>query len=188
MTMLRPALSFMAFPLSNALSIQGITLIVGHLFGPIAVTVFNTYRTISRIAVQITSIFSNALWAEFSQLFGKNKITELSHLFKRSQLIGITAATLLSVATFFLGPYILEFWTHGRIGFEASHFGILLADLSKWNIASSLLAFGMAYLFGRLFGIDGVAMAMLVSEAAIAFICIKLANDVLTQATSRAQP
>lgn len=210
MTMLRPALSFMAFPLSNALSIQGITLIVGHLFGPIAVTVFNTYRTISRIAVQITSIFSNALWAEFSQLFGKNKITELSHLFKRSQLIGITAATLLSVATFFLGPYILEFWTHGRIGFEASHFGILLAyaaaagvwhlprvllmatnqhiDLSKWNIASSLLAFGMAYLFGRLFGIDGVAMAMLVSEAAIAFICIKLANDVLTQTTSRAQP
>lgn len=117
---------------------------------------------------------------------------------------------LLSVATFFLGPYILEFWTHGRIEFEASHFGILLAyaaaagiwhlprvllmatnqhiDLSKWNIASSVLAFGMAYVFGALLGIDGIGVAMLLAEAAIAFICIKLANDVLTQTTSKAGP
>jgi O-antigen/teichoic acid export membrane protein len=51
--MIKPAVSFMAFPLANALSFQGVTLLVGAMFGPVAVAMFNTYRTIARVAVQV---------------------------------------------------------------------------------------------------------------------------------------
>jgi len=46
-SLFKPALSFMVFPLSSALSLQGITLLVGHFFGPAVVAVFNSYRTIA---------------------------------------------------------------------------------------------------------------------------------------------
>ena len=68
--MVRPAMSFMVFPLSKRTHFQGATLLVGHVFGPALVTVFNAHRTLARVAVQVTSVFSNAIWAEFSRLYG----------------------------------------------------------------------------------------------------------------------
>ena len=78
--MVRPAAAFMAFPLANALSFQGVTLLVGVLLGPLAVAAFSTYRTLARTAVQVTAMFSHSLWPEFSRLFGQGSLAELRQL------------------------------------------------------------------------------------------------------------
>ena len=75
--MIRPAVSFMAFPLANALSLQGITLLTGALTGTAAVALFNTYRTIARVAVQLTAM--------------------LSHAYRRSVLLGAAQSVGLSL-------------------------------------------------------------------------------------------
>ena len=94
--MIKPAVSFMAFPLANAISFQGLTLLVGAFFGPVSVALFNTYRTIARIAVQITAIFSHALWPEFSRLFGANAAVAIRQLYQSSVIIGALQACILS--------------------------------------------------------------------------------------------
>ena len=205
--MLKPALSFMAFPLANALSFQGLTLLVGILFGPIAVALFNTYRTIARIAVQVTAIFSHALWPEFSRLFGQGSTEVIQTLFRRTSLIGAAQALFLSIALYFISPWLLEIWTHGAIQFIPSLMSLMLlyaaisgiwhiprvllmatnqhSTLAYWSLVSGALSVGLAWLLGRLFHLNGVVVAMLVSEIFIAIVCIWLAYRAITNSINK---
>lgn len=206
-TMIEPAVSFMAFPLANALSFQGMTLMVGALFGPVAVALFNTYRTIARAVVQITAIFSHALWPEFSRLFGEGATLHLDQLFKRSALLSALQALILSGILYFLAPWMLAIWTHQHIEFVPSLMLLMLlyafvagvwhiprvllmatnqhVGLAYWVLAASALSIALAWVFqGTLNGalqLNGVALAMLLSEIFIAIVCAWLAYQVIAK-------
>ena len=51
--LLSPAFAFMAFPIGNALSLQGLTVVIAMVLGPVAVVAFSTMRTLSRVGFQI---------------------------------------------------------------------------------------------------------------------------------------
>jgi O-antigen/teichoic acid export membrane protein len=192
-SIVKPAFSFMAFPLANALSFQGVTLLVGILFGPVAVALFNTYRTIARVAVQVTAVFSYALWPEFSRLFGQGETERIHGLFRRTAFVGAAQAFALSVALYFLSPWILNAWTHGSIEFDPTLMLLMLLyaaiggiwhiprvllmstnqhiSLSQWSIVAATLSIGLAWLLGNLLQLNGVGLAMLLSELCIASIC-----------------
>jgi O-antigen/teichoic acid export membrane protein len=198
--MAHPAVSFMAFPLANALSFQGITLVVGGLEGTSAVAVFTAYRTIARVAVQIISIFSLALWPEFSRLFGAGGRPAVIALYKRSAMLGSLSAVGLSLAVYAASPWLLEFWSHGRIPFIPADLGWLLAyaamagaayiprtillatnqhvSLAAWSLAVAAFSVGLAWLFGSFAGLRGVSVAMFVTEAALAALCFWVADSV----------
>lgn len=201
--MVKPAVSFMAFPLANALSFQGVTLIVGALFGPIAVALFNTYRTIARVAVQVTAIFSHALWPEFSRLFGQGDTAAIERLYRRTALLGAAQSIFLSFVLYFLSPWLLKLWTHGAIEFVPQVMLLMLlyaavggvwhiprvllmatnqhANLAYWSLATGLLVVGLAWLMGSAFQLNGVSAAMLVSELFIAIVCSWLAYKAIMQ-------
>jgi O-antigen/teichoic acid export membrane protein len=200
--MVKPAASFMAFPLANALSFQGLTLLVGVLFGPAAVAIFNTYRTIARLAVQVTAIFSHALWPEFSHLFGQGGAAAIQTMYKRSALLGIAQSVMLSLALYFVSPLLLKYWTHGAIAFVPQLMILMLlyaaaggawhiprvflmatnqhTDLAYWSLTAGILSVGMAWLIGKVYDLNGVAVAMLVSEIFIAMVCVLLASRTMT--------
>jgi O-antigen/teichoic acid export membrane protein len=195
--MIKPAVSFMAFPLANALSFQGLTLLVGALFGPITVAVFNTYRTIVRIAVQVTAIFSHALWPEFSRLFGESAASTISHVYNRSAIFGAFQAFALSLLLYFISPWLLKLWTHDEIKFIPSLMLLMLAyaavagawhiprvllmstnrhiSLAYWSLAVALSSLGLAWILGIALQLNGVALAMLLSELFTAITCAWLA-------------
>lgn len=201
--MAKPAISFMAFPLANALSLQGITLLVGHFFGPATVAIFNTYRTISRVSVQLTGIFGHSLWVEFSTLYGKGDHSALQHLYRRAYLIGVGISAGLSVVLFFAAPSILQIWSHGQIPFEPWPMVLLLAyaaaggfwhvprvlllatnqhvGLAQWALLAAATCIAMALAFRAPFGLEGACAAMLVSELMIAAICTRLAQQATPQ-------
>ncbi len=202
--MVRPALSFMVFPLGNALTFQGVTLLVGALAGTVAVALFNAYRTIARVAVQLTGMFSHALWPEFARLFGQSGMEAVHPLFRRSALVSAAQSVALSLVLYFISPWLLRIWTHGRIEFVPSVMAWLLAyaavsgvwhvprtllmatnqhiSLAGWSLAASILAVLLAWLFGTLWQINGVGAAMLVSESFIAAICVYLAQRAFVEA------
>jgi O-antigen/teichoic acid export membrane protein len=204
MVTMRPAVSFMAFPLANALSFSGVTLLVGALLGPAAVAIVNTYRTISRIAVQLTGMFSLALWPEFGRLFGQGGPKAVESLFRKSAWLGVAQSVGLSFVLYFISPWLLNLWTHGRIEFFPVLMMWMLAyatiggvwhvprvlllstnqhvDLAGWSIAAGVLAVLLTWLFATAMHVNGVGVAMLISEAFIAAICIYLAHRTFVDA------
>ncbi len=196
--MIKPAVSFMAFPLANAISFQGLTLLVGAFFGPVSVALFNTYRTIARIAVQITAIFSHALWPEFSRLFGANAAVAIRQLYQNSVIIGALQACILSGMLYFISPFLLNIWTHKTIEFVPSLMLLMLlyaavsgvwhmprvllmatnqhTSLAYWVLLTGALCVALAYMFSQLIQLNGVVVAMLLSELLIAIICAWLAH------------
>ncbi len=205
--MVKPAVSFMAFPLANALSFQGVTLLVGALFGPVAVALFNTYRTIARVAVQVTAIFSHALWPEFSRLFGQGSFAALDRLYRRTSLLGAAQSLLLSLVIYFMSPLLLRIWTHGAIEFVSSLMLLMLlyaavagawhiprvllmatnqhVNLAYWSLATGVLTVLLAWLMGSTLHLDGAVAAMLMSELFIAIVCAWLAFVAITDQTNR---
>jgi len=197
LSMFKPAVSFMAFPLANALSFQGVTLLVGVVFGPVAVAMFNTYRTIARVAVQITAVFSYALWPEFSRLFGQGANVSLNKLFRRSAVLGAAQSFFLSLILYYLSTWLLKIWTHGAIEFVPSLMLLMLlyaavggawhiprvflmatnqhVDLAYWSIAAGAFSVAAAWLLSSSMHLNGVALAMMVSEFIIASVCTWLA-------------
>lgn len=201
--MVKPAVSFMAFPLANALSFQGVTLLVGALFGPVAVALFNTYRTIARVAVQVTAVLSHALWPEFSRLFGQGATAAIERLYRRTSLLGAAQSLFLSLVIYFVSPWLLQVWTHGAIEFVPLLMLLMLLyaavagtwhiprvllmatnqhiNLAYWSLATGVLAVGLAWLMGSAFHLNGVATAMLMSELFIAIVCAWLAYKAILQ-------
>lgn len=158
-----PAISFMAFPIGNAISIQGITLIVGHLFGPAFLAVFTTYRTLTRVLVQIITMISRVLSPEFSRLYGEGNFFVIKRLYRIGTSIGFLFSTILSIAIYFSAPEILKIWTHGKIVFDSSLLKILLfttALTALWQISMVILTstnqhgrLSVYFLFGSIFSV-----------------------------------
>jgi O-antigen/teichoic acid export membrane protein len=198
-SLFKPAISFMVFPLSSALSLQGITILVGHFFGPAVVAIFNSYRTIARVAVQVSSILGNALWGEFSFLYGKGGAEAIRSVYKRSCLIGIGGSIGLSLILYFTAPTNLRVWSHGHIPFQNAPMMMLLAyaaiagiwhvprvlllstnqhiGLAQWSLAGALMAVAATFLLQKPLGLEGVCLAMVISELFMATVCIRLARD-----------
>jgi len=199
--LLKPALAFTLFPIANALSFQGITLLVGTLVGPTAVTIFSAYRTIARVAVQVSGTFGSALWPEFSHLFGRGGVSAINALYLRSARISSVAAAALSIALFVSGPLLLKLWTGGAILFDRKLMALMLVysavggswhiprtllmatnhhtRLAKWALIMGIAVVALAAPAGCKFGLSGIAVAMLVVESAIAAICFRLAKNFL---------
>lgn len=192
--MVRPAVAFMMFPLANAITFQGLTLLTGHLLGPAMVAVFNTYRTLARVAVQVTATFSHALWAEFSRLFGQGGARAIAGLYTRSAWLGLTGSLGLSLALYGVGPMLLAWWTHGAVPLHPELLLWLLlyaAACGAWHVPRvalmatnrhdglaqgivliSVLGFGLSWALGRVWHVEGIAAGMTLAELASAAWCV----------------
>ncbi len=80
----RPAFASLAFPLGNALNIQGVRLVVGAVLGPAALAVFVPIRTLSQLALQPKQVISLLVEPEMSLAFGRSDLGLFRGLFRRS--------------------------------------------------------------------------------------------------------
>jgi O-antigen/teichoic acid export membrane protein len=143
----RPAVAFTAFPLGNALNVQGMLLVVGAMLGPAAAVVFNTLRTMTRVGVQLTSAIRAAVSAEISAAFGAGNRNLLRQLHHQSCQAALWLAILLALALGLFGRSLLSVWTHGRVPMNIATFVLLLAGTlpnSLW-----LTSLNLAYATNR---------------------------------------
>lgn len=192
--LVRPAAAYMAFPLGNAMSIQGFVLVVGWLVGGPGVVLFSTYRTMTRFPLQLMYMISNSVWPELSRSFGAGDILRARKLHRMAVTSSVWIALIAMPTLFLLAGPILQLWTDGRIPFDESLFAILaavvLAD-SVWFpssvvavsinkhklIAAAFLlstvgAVALSVPLGRLGGLDGVASALFVIDIVMSFVVL----------------
>jgi len=181
-----PAIAYMGFPVGNALNLSGTLLAVGYALGPVAVVVFGTARTVSRVALQMVQMTGGTFEPEISLAYGAGNYPLVRTLLRRACQIAlvVAAATVLIMMTF--GPWFLTHWTGGHVPPSRPLLSILLLVVifySLWSTSSSLmtstnqhqtlatyyivgtsLTCVCCYFFTRAWGLFGAAASLLISE------------------------
>jgi O-antigen/teichoic acid export membrane protein len=136
----RPALANMAIPLGNALNIQGMVLVVGAVLGPVAVVVFSTLRTLTRLALQMVLVVSRAAEPELATAYGAGNAALMKSLYVHALRGGLWLSLLAVLGLALLGTPILEVWTQGKVPMNDALFGWLLASAVATTLWDSPLA------------------------------------------------
>lgn len=184
-----PGALFLSLSLTNALSLQGFTLLVAATLGPAATAVFATYRTLSRTVVQVTNALSNPLWPELTALKGQQDDNAFWRLYHRANRLGLLIAASGALLVYLASPWLLELWTHGHIPFTATTLGLFLlyaavcsatqvprvvlmsinrhGGLAAQSLLAAVASLLVAWLAWRSAGMNGVVGAMLLGEALV---------------------
>jgi len=186
-----PAFASLAFPLGNALNIQGLWLIVGLVLGPPMVVVVTVLRTLSRLAMQATSIINRVIEPEMARAYGGNRREEFRVLFNRSCQVALWLTAVLCIVLAVTGEQVLGLWTRGKVAMDWPLYTFLLLAVavnSVWYTALMAayatnrhvhvaivysavyggLAFVLALLLLKVSGIAGAGLSILLTELAMA--------------------
>jgi O-antigen/teichoic acid export membrane protein len=164
----RPAVANVSMPLAQALSGQGMVLAIGGTLGAVAVVVFSTLRTLTRLALQAVLTVSQAAEPEFAAAYGASRTDVLNTLFIYTLRAGIWLSLAAAVLLLTAGGPILEVWTRGRVAMDPALFRWLLTSAvlgSLWY--SSLTVLKAANRHVRSAGLYAVAAAAAVVMAVV---------------------
>ncbi len=192
--LLRPAISFMAFPIGYAFMLQGFVLLVAAILGTSAVVLFTTMRTLARVAGQAVGVIAAAVWPELSAAFGRNDIDLARAIHRKAFQVTLLAAVASIGALAIFGDLIARLWTNGAIQLHHPTYFLMLIGMGMnalWltsSVVSSarnchqvvalyfLLTSGVALAAGTVmakwFGMPGVAGAMLLGECVMAIVVL----------------
>jgi O-antigen/teichoic acid export membrane protein len=192
-----PAFGFMAFPLGYALSLQGFTIAIGSVLGPIAVVSFSTLRTLSRLSLQIAVVIKHGLWPELSRAFGTGDVSLARRLHRHACQASLALSAFGGSFLWLAGPYIYRLWIRDGVRFDAACFHILLLGVivnSVWETSSVIpistnahcriamvysgvifLSLGLARVLMPGLGTMGAAVALLAADGCMAAIVLHTA-------------
>ena len=197
-----PAFAFMAFPAGNAVSLQGFTLVIGVVLGPVAVVAFSTMRTLSRVGVQVLTIVRHTILPEISFALGAGEVALARTIHRRACQLALILSLACTLALAIAGPYIYGSWIRHAVTFDPLTFDLLLIVMlanSLWSTSSAvplasnqhekiavaymtgtLLSLGVAWISMRRFGPAGAAAALLCIDAAMFWLVLRIALSQLS--------
>ena len=186
-----PAIAYMAFPVGNALNLQGTLLAVSYALGPISVVVFSTARTFSRGALQMVQMVNSTFEPELALSFGSGNIETTRSLHRRACQLALLVCAILVAGCLLVGPYLVRHWTGGHIPQDRTLLAILLFAVlvySLWSTSSTLVTStnrhqrmaavylaatavtcAVCFWLAKQTGLHGAAISLLLSEVAMAF-------------------
>ena len=187
--LLTPGLAYMALPIGNALSVQGLTIVVGGTLGAAALVVFSTTRTVTRVGLQLIGAINNSIWSELSRSVGGGQLEEARVILRHSVQLALAVSLSLMLGLAVYGGVIIRWWTHGLVDPPAQLLFILLLVVvanSTWytlsavlgatnrlqrlavvHLAGTMMALGGAAVLGSALGLAGPAMALLTIDIAM---------------------
>jgi O-antigen/teichoic acid export membrane protein len=180
------AVAYMGFPIGNALNLSGALLVVGYALGPVAVVVFGTARTVSRVALQLVQMMNGTFEPEISIAYGAGNYELIRILLRRACQLALIVAAIVVVAMMTFGPWFLNHWTGGHVPPSRPLLSILLVTVifyALWSTSSAImtatnqhqrlaayylvgtsLTCFFCYFFARAWGLYGAAASLLISE------------------------
>ena len=184
-----PGMAFAAFPIGNAISVQGFTIAIGATLGTSAVVVFSTTRTLTRIALQAMASINAAIAPELSRAVGGAHFDEARVILRRGVQLSFVVATTIVVTLAIIGQQVIAFWTRGLVSPDPALLNtlllVMLANSVWYTLSAGLIAtnhhsrLATLYLGGtlvalvvsvplsRAFGLTGAALSLLVIDVAL---------------------
>jgi O-antigen/teichoic acid export membrane protein len=188
--LLGPSVSFLALPIGLSLNLQGMLLVVGHVLGPVAVVIFSTARTVSRVAVQFMNMISNTIWPEMSTAVGAEDWPLARAIHRRACQISTGIGLAIVAAMALVGPWIWQRWTLHKFPTDTVLLDLMLLLVvfsSLWMTSITVLtstnrhqkvtvlylavtagSLAVAWVLAHHYGLRGVAAALIGGEIVIA--------------------
>jgi O-antigen/teichoic acid export membrane protein len=182
---------FLLSPVWQALFFQGTTFVVRIVLGPVAVTIFNTVRTLTRAVNQANAMVIASVLPELQYEMGAGNLPQARKIF-RFGLIIITLIAVVGMLFLFIGgPWFYELWTRKALNPPAMMWNIFIIGIlfsGAWWMASDVLiaanrpfdftiagvivsAFAVlaSYLLSIPFGLTGAAVGSLLLDLILFF-------------------
>jgi O-antigen/teichoic acid export membrane protein len=199
------AIAFMGFPAGNALNLAGTLQAVQFALGPVAVVVFGTARTVSRVALQMVQMVNSTFEPEMSIAYGARNYDLTRTLLRRACQLALFVAVIVVLAMMTFGPWFLTHWTGGHVPPSRTLLSILLIVVifyALWSTSATLmtstnqhqrlasyyvlgtsLTCVACYFLARAFGLYGAAASLLISEFVMNLYvvpaCLRISRDTL---------
>ncbi|GAA5524814.1 hypothetical protein Maes01_01373 [Microbulbifer aestuariivivens] len=192
--------AFIIFPMGLAISIQGMTLVVGSILGAAAVAQFNAIRTLTRVLVQIGSIVNHSLWPEITVAFQQNNQELLRGLWKNSLFFVAVSSSLASLFLSIFSEEIFSMWL-GEFELDGALYGLMLfvaimsasaqsswivlmatnnhAKFAIYYILTSILSVIIAATLMPIIGVISAGIGLLLSEIMVLVVSWKMSNQVM---------
>jgi O-antigen/teichoic acid export membrane protein len=166
--LLWPSLTYLGFPLGNALSLQGVLIIIGYFLSPAVVTGYATSRTLARLGVSTLGAINHVFLFEYAV-----RIHDSRRLFR----LGLAHLAIEAIGSVFffgllwwLGGRIYGVWLGGRVVLDPQLFLIVVVQsaletvwaaaitpLIAWNRHSGVAA---CYVALSLFAMVAIALVL----------------------------
>jgi O-antigen/teichoic acid export membrane protein len=123
--------------MSTFMVYQAPLLIMQRLVGPGAVAAFTLMRTIFSMCRQILSVFTQAMSAEITGLYGRRDWPNLSRLYNYSERFIFFLIALVNLSVLMLSPVLITLWIHKKSSGSAAHdaLGTLIALLLHGKVS-----------------------------------------------------
>lgn len=124
--MLPKAFAYLCFPVGNALNLQGAVFVGGYFFGPLFVAQFSTFRTISRVVIQMMTMVNRSLWPEITRAWAIGDKFLVKKIYNKGSYLSLAASVGVVLVVFAFSDFILSKWTGGKIPNNELMLGLLL--------------------------------------------------------------
>ena len=125
--LIKPALASLAFPLGNALNIQGMRILIGMAMGPAAVAVFSPLRTLSTVAAQPVQVINKLIQPELAIAYGRADRGLVVRLFFRGSQAAVWLCTAAVACLLLSAPYVVPVWTGESLDPHGGLLALMLA-------------------------------------------------------------
>jgi len=141
--MLPNAAGFLAFPLGQAINLQGLLFIIANMSSPAVVALFATSRTLARVITQLGMQVNRSVWPELTRLMTENLRDQAKTLYLNALSGFLYIGTIASTVLLLLTPTIFYVWTTNKITPDLVLFSLLLVSSlfnGLWFSALSILS------------------------------------------------
>jgi O-antigen/teichoic acid export membrane protein len=130
--MVGPGLLFVAIPILQYASIQGIITLLQRFHAGSDVSWFSTHRTAVNFAAMLSGLLTVAVTPEFTALYALEKRDALLRLYRGLQRVNfwLVATALLGMLPFL--PFVYPRWTAGRLNLNWALLAFLMSRMILW--------------------------------------------------------
>jgi O-antigen/teichoic acid export membrane protein len=122
----KPSLGFALIPLAGVMSIQGISIIIGSILGPVVLATYSVVRTYARSGYIIIGLLVNSTIPEITTAYAEKKYYLVKDINKKLNFICLSILLVINLLLLSFGPEIIHLWTKGNINIDRYYLGLIL--------------------------------------------------------------
>lgn len=196
-------LGYLLSPIWQSLYFEGTTFIVRVSLGPIAVTIFNTVRVVTRSVNQVYSMVGGSAFPEFQYEVGLKNMAKARKIFRLTFVLTIILAIFGMIFLYLFGPWFYEIWTQKALNPPATMWNFFIIGIAfnaiwctsimtflafnlpyKFTIAgliASVISLICTYFLANSFGLTGVAIGSVILDFILALYVLPVSCKILGQ-------